>query len=84
MDFIYGNEPMSLFNDCKLVFSYNANKNSGYVSAPKASASEHMVLHSLTVRFSQKRDAQEVSIILQDLGEQMLILLGLTAIWVRY
>ena len=45
---------------------------------------QHMVLHSLTVRFSQKRDAQEVSITLQDLGEQMLILLGLTAIWVRY
>lgn len=39
VDFIYGNEPMALFNDCKLVFRYNANKNSGYVSAPKASAS---------------------------------------------
>ena len=39
MDFIYGNEPRALFNDCKLVFRYNANKNSGYVSAPKASAS---------------------------------------------
>lgn len=39
VDFIYGNEPRALFNDCKLVFRYNANKNSGYVSAPKASAS---------------------------------------------
>ena len=39
VDFIYGNEPRALFNDCRLVFRYNANKNSGYVSAPKASAS---------------------------------------------
>ena len=26
VDFIYGNEPRALFNDCKLVFRYNANK----------------------------------------------------------
>ena len=38
VDFIYGNEPRALFNDCKLVFRYNANKNSGYVCAPKTSA----------------------------------------------
>ena len=38
VDFIYGNEPRVLFNDCKLVFRYNANKNSGYVCAPKTSA----------------------------------------------
>ena len=39
VDFIYGNEPRALFNDCKLVFRYNANKNSGYVCAPKTGAS---------------------------------------------
>ena len=38
VDFIYGNEPRALFNDCKLVFRYNANKNSGYVCAPRTSA----------------------------------------------
>ena len=38
VDFIYGNEPRALFNDCKLVFRYNANKNSGYVCAPKTGA----------------------------------------------
>lgn len=38
VDFIYGNDPRALFNDCRLVFRYNANKNSGYVCAPKASA----------------------------------------------
>ncbi len=37
VDFIYGNEPRALFNDTKLVFRYNANKNSGYVCAPKTS-----------------------------------------------
>ena len=31
VDFIYGNDPRALFNDCRLVFRYNANKNSGYV-----------------------------------------------------
>ena len=39
VDFIYGNEPRALFNDCKLVFRYNDNKNSGYVCAPKTGAS---------------------------------------------
>ena len=39
VDFIYGNEPRALFNDCKLAFRYNANKNSGYVCAPKTGAS---------------------------------------------
>lgn len=39
VDFIYGNEPRALFNDCELVFRYNANKNSGYVCAPKTGAS---------------------------------------------
>ena len=38
VDFIYGGEPRALFNDCKLVFRYNANKNSGYVCAPRTSA----------------------------------------------
>ena len=38
VDFIYGNDPRALFNDCRLIFRYNANKNSGYVCAPKASA----------------------------------------------
>lgn len=37
VDFIYGNEPRALFNDCQLVFRYAANKNSGYVCAPKTS-----------------------------------------------
>ncbi|MDO5402420.1 MAG: pectinesterase family protein, partial [Eubacteriales bacterium] len=39
VDFIYGNEPRAFFNDCQLVFRYNANKNSGYVCAPKTSLS---------------------------------------------
>ena len=39
VDFIYGNEPRALFNECKLAFRYNANKNSGYVCAPKTGAS---------------------------------------------
>lgn len=39
VDFIYGNEPRAYFDDCQLVFRYNANKNSGYVCAPKTSAS---------------------------------------------
>lgn len=38
VDYIYGNEPRAFFNDCKLVFRYSANKNSGYVCAPRASA----------------------------------------------
>ena len=38
VDFIYGNEPRALFNECKLAFRYNANKNSGYVCAPKTGA----------------------------------------------
>ena len=38
VDYIYGNEPRAFFNDCKLVFRYNANKNSGYVCAPRTSA----------------------------------------------
>lgn len=37
VDFIYGNDPRALFNDCRLVFRYNANKNSGYVCAPRTS-----------------------------------------------
>lgn len=35
VDFIYGNSGMALFNDCDIVFRYNANKNSGYVTAMK-------------------------------------------------
>lgn len=38
VDFIYGNEPRALFNDCDLVFRYNGTKNSGYLTAPKTSA----------------------------------------------
>lgn len=38
VDFIYGNDPRALFDDCRIVFRYNANKNSGYVCAPKTSA----------------------------------------------
>ena len=39
VDFIYGNEPRALFNDCRLVFRYNAKKNAGYVCAPKTADS---------------------------------------------
>lgn len=35
VDFIYGNSGMALFNDCDIVFRYNANKNSGYITAMK-------------------------------------------------
>lgn len=38
VDFIYGNNGMALFNDCDIVFRYNANKNSGYVTAMKTTA----------------------------------------------
>lgn len=38
VDFIYGNEPRALFRDCELIFRYNANKNSGYLCAPKTAA----------------------------------------------
>lgn len=34
IDYIYGNG-QALFNDCELVFRYNATKNSGYITAPK-------------------------------------------------
>lgn len=37
VDFIYGNDPRALFNDCDLIFRYNGVKNSGYLSAPKTS-----------------------------------------------
>lgn len=37
VDFIYGNSGLALFNDCDIVFRYNANKNSGYVTAMKNS-----------------------------------------------
>lgn len=36
VDFIYGSAGMVLFEDCDIVFRYNANKNSGYVTAPKS------------------------------------------------
>ena len=36
VDFIYGSAGMILFDDCDIVFRYNANKNSGYVTAPKS------------------------------------------------
>ncbi len=39
VDFIYGNSGMALFNDCDIVFRYNANKNSGYVTAMKNDSS---------------------------------------------
>lgn len=35
VDFIYGNSGMAFFNDCDIVFRYNANKNSGYYTAMK-------------------------------------------------
>ena len=35
VDFIYGSNGMALFDDCEIVFRYNANKNSGYVTAMK-------------------------------------------------
>lgn len=35
VDFIYGNSGMAYFNDCDIVFRYNANKNSGYYTAMK-------------------------------------------------
>lgn len=38
VDFIYGNEPRALFEDCDLIFRYHGGKNSGYVAAPKTSA----------------------------------------------
>lgn len=37
IDYIYGSA-QALFDECELVFRYNANKNSGYVTAPKTSA----------------------------------------------
>ncbi|MDD6573366.1 MAG: pectinesterase family protein [Thermoflexaceae bacterium] len=39
VDFIYGGNGMALFNDCDIVFRYNANKNSGYVTAMKSDSS---------------------------------------------
>lgn len=36
VDFIYGSAGMAVFEDCDIVFRYNANKNSGYVTAPKS------------------------------------------------
>ncbi len=36
VDFIYGSAGMVVFEDCDIVFRYNANKNSGYVTAPKS------------------------------------------------
>lgn len=38
VDFIYGNDPRALFEDCDLIFRYNGTKNSGYVAAPKTDA----------------------------------------------
>lgn len=35
VDFIYGTDSRTLLEDCDIVFRYNANKNSGYVTAPK-------------------------------------------------
>nr|WP_302599806.1 pectinesterase family protein [uncultured Cellulosilyticum sp.] len=37
VDYIYGTS-QALFNDCDLVFRYNGNKNSGYITAPKTDA----------------------------------------------
>ncbi|WP_099469431.1 pectinesterase family protein [Konateibacter massiliensis] len=39
VDYIYGTDGQALFNDCDLVFRYHSVKNSGYVTAPKTSAS---------------------------------------------
>ena len=39
IDYIYGTDGQALFNDCDLVFRYNSTKNSGYITAPKHSAS---------------------------------------------
>lgn len=36
VDYIYGGA-QALFNDCELVFRYNSNKNSGYITAPNTS-----------------------------------------------
>lgn len=36
VDFIYGSAGMAVFEDCDIVFRYNANKNSGYVTAPNS------------------------------------------------
>ena len=38
VDFIYGNDPRALLEDCDLIFRYNGTKNSGYVAAPKTDA----------------------------------------------
>lgn len=37
VDYIYGGA-QALFNDCEIVFRYNANKNSGYITAPNTAA----------------------------------------------
>ena len=37
VDYIYGGA-QALFNDCELVYRYNANKNSGYITAPNTAA----------------------------------------------
>lgn len=37
VDYIYGGA-QALFNDCELVFRYNSNKNSGYITAPNTAA----------------------------------------------
>lgn len=74
VDFIYGNEPRALFNDCKLVFRYNANKNSGYVSAPKASASATYGLTFFNCQvLSEEGCSGSKYYLAMNLGEQMLI-----------
>ncbi|WP_054740893.1 pectinesterase family protein [Cellulosilyticum ruminicola] len=39
VDFIYGVNARTLIEDCDIVYRYNANKNSGYVIAPRTDAS---------------------------------------------
>lgn len=39
IDFIYGNNPKAYFDDCQMIFRYYAEKNAGYVFAPKTDTS---------------------------------------------
>lgn len=80
VDFIYGSAGMALFEDCDIVFRYNANKNSGYVTAPKSDGVDYGLIFD-DCRSQSRVDAPEASTIWEDRGARKRRLHLSTAIW---